>query len=96
MTPIFLDTVGILALLEPSDQWHKSAVKALSTTQMMSRTFTTTSLIFLECGNAVARKPDRARVAEMMREFRTDGTLIIPTSTDVEAAWSDFGNGDAG
>ena len=28
MTPIFLDTVGILALLEPSDQWHEAASRA--------------------------------------------------------------------
>jgi predicted nucleic acid-binding protein len=96
MSAVFLDTVGILALLEPSDQWHVAATQALASPGLEGRPFTTTTLILFECGNAVARKPYRARIAEMSRQFRDDGTLIVPTDDDIEHAWASFERGEAG
>ncbi len=96
MNAAFLDTVGVLALLEPSDQWHEAATRALAMPSLSGRPFVTTTLVLLECGNAVARKPYRGRVAEMRREFRDDGSLIVPTESDLDAAWSAYERGEAG
>lgn len=96
MNAFFFDTVGVLALLEPSDQWHEAATRALAMPVVVGRPFVTTTLILLEVGNAVARKPYRGRVAEMWREFREDGSLIVPTEDDLEAAWEAYEQGGAG
>lgn len=96
MNPVFLDTVGVLALLEPSDQWHEAATRVLELPAMASRSFVTTTFVLLECGNAVARKPYRGRVAGMRREFQADGSLIVPTDADLDAAWDAYERGEAG
>jgi uncharacterized protein len=96
MSAAFLDTVGVLALPEPSDQWHEAATRALGMPGLASRPFVTTTLVLLECGNAVARKPYRGRIAEMRREFRDDGSLIVPTDADLESAWDAHERGEAG
>ena len=96
MSDLFLDTVAILALLEPSDQWHDAATRALAMPSVMSRRLITTTLVLLECGNAVARKPYRRRIAEMRREFRGDGTLIVPTDADLDSGWAAYELGEAG
>lgn len=96
MTAVFLDTVGILALLEPSDQWHEAATRAWTMPVLAGRPLVTTTLILLECGNAVARKPYRGRVSEMRREFRDDGSLVVPTDADLDAAWDAYDRGEAG
>ncbi len=96
MNAVFLDTVGVLALLEPSDQWHEAATRASTSPSLAGLPFATTTLVLLECGNAVARKPYRGRVAAMRREFRDDGSLIVPTDADLEAAWDAYERGEAG
>jgi len=92
----FLDTVGLLALLELSDQWNQVATRALASPSLVNRPLVTTTLVFLESGNAVARKPYRRQVAEMLREFRDGGTLITPTEADLDAAWFAYERGEAG
>ena len=96
MKAVFLDTVGILALLERSDLFHQAAREAWEILNRAARPVRTTSLLLLECGNAVARKPYRRRISEMRREFLADGTLIVPDTTDVEAGWSAYERGEAG
>jgi predicted nucleic acid-binding protein len=96
MTPVFLDTVGILALLEQSDQWHEPASRAWVTLERQCRPLRTTSLILLECGNAVARKPYRRRIAELRNQFQADGTLIVPGIQELDDAWDAFERGEAG
>lgn len=96
MTPVFLDTVGILALLERSDQWHESASRAWAILEHQGRPLRTTSLILLECGNAVARKPYRHRIAELRHQFLADGTLMEPNDQDLDEAWNAYERGEAG
>jgi predicted nucleic acid-binding protein len=96
MKAVFLDTVGILALLERSDQWHEAATRTWAMLNEASRPMRTTTLVLLECGNAVARKPYRRRVAEIWREFRADGTLITPLDADFDSAWEAYELGKAG
>ena len=96
MNAVFLDTVGILALLERSDQWHEAATRAWTTLNEAGRPLRTTTLVPFECGNAVARKPYRRRIVELLREFQADGTLIAPTEPDIDSAWEAYERGKAG
>ena len=96
MSAVFLDTVGILALLERSDQWHETASRPWTALIEAGRPLRTTTLVLVECGNAVARKPYRRLIAEIRREFQADGTLISPTDPDIDPAWEAYERGEAG
>jgi uncharacterized protein len=87
MSAVFLDTVGILALLERSEQWHDATTRIWMLLDQAGRSQWTTTLVLCECDNAVARKPYRRRIAEIHCEFQADGTLIAPTHADLETAW---------
>ena len=54
MTAVFLDTVGLLALWDLSDQWHAAAEAAFKELSQRRATLVTTAYILLECGNAAA------------------------------------------
>ncbi len=97
MTPrVFLDTVGVLAVWDKTDQWHQVASHAFEGLKRSRRTLVTTALVFIECGNATARTPYRARVDALRRSFLKDGRLIEPIFDDLERAWSAFSRGEAG
>ena len=58
----------------------------------------TTSFVFLECGNAAARRSYRTDVDDLRRAMSSHGRIIGPNSEDTEAAWSSYRNrapGDA-
>jgi predicted nucleic acid-binding protein len=96
VSAVFLDTVGILALLERSDQWHTAASAVWEELIREGRLLRTTSLVLTECANSVARKPYRRRIAEIRREFLADSTLVVPTDEEVDTAWAAFERGEAG
>ncbi len=96
MNAVFLDTVGVLALLERSDQWHDAANRAWEALEKAGRPLRSTTLVLVECANAAARKPYRRRIAEIRREFLADGTLINPSDADLDAAWEAYEQGQAG
>jgi hypothetical protein len=52
MNAVFLDTAGVPAMLEWSDQWHAAATRVWSTLNQAGRSLRTTTLVLLECGNA--------------------------------------------
>ncbi len=54
MNAVFLDTVGLLALWDTSDQWHHAAEKAFSRLREEKPSLLTTTFVLLECGNAAA------------------------------------------
>ena len=69
MIPVFLDTVGLLALWDADDQWHDQADAAFSDLLSQKSTFITTTFVLLECGNAAARRPFRKDVVDLWRLF---------------------------
>ena len=93
---VFLDTVGLLALWDRSDQWHGAADRAFADLFRSGRILTTTSLVFIECGNAAARTPFRPRVDALRRSFLDEGRLVEPTAEDLDQAWTAYGRGLAG
>ncbi len=97
MTPAtFLDTVGLLAVWDRADQWHDAADRVFTSLVRSNRILVTTSLVFVECGNAAARTPFRPRVDALRRLFQDDGRLIEPTTEDIDQAWSAYNRGLAG
>jgi predicted nucleic acid-binding protein len=96
MSVIFLDTVGMLAQWDQTDQWHDAAARAHKDFATRGDRTVTTTFVFLECGNAAARRPYRSLVAETRRELEASGRLIVPTGEDWEQAWSAYRRGTAG
>lgn len=95
MREIFLDTAGLLALWDGTDQWHEVALRALDGLGTNLRTVTT-SFVLLECGNASARRPYRHLVAEMRLSLEAGNKLIVPTAEDWNAAWEAYAGGKPG
>jgi len=76
MRPVFLDTVGLLALWDTSDQWHPAAERAFAELQVGRRPLLTTNLVLFECGNAAARRPYRNLVPQLWRSLEATGGLV--------------------
>ena len=93
--PVFLDTVGILALWDRADQWHDSAELAFAELLRQRVRLVTTSFVLLECGNAAARHPYRAEVVLLRQKLESRGDLLEPTISDCEQAWTAYARGDA-
>src|SRR5919201_56508 len=96
MTDVFLDTVGMIAVWDDTDQWHPGAKAAYERLLAQGRRLVTTHLVLCECGNAAARRPYRADVKEL-RDFLIRANLLIePTPDEIEAAWAAYARGEAG
>lgn len=92
---VFLDTVGLLALWDESDQWHAAAEQAFDQLKSAHADVLTTTFVLLECGNAAARRPYRLTVAQLAEHLSAAHRLIIPTDADWEQAWAAYKHGDA-
>jgi len=84
---VFLDTVGLPALWDESDQWHPAAQVCFSELLRDRVGLVTTSFVLLECGNAAARRPYRSAVNRLRRQMEQGAYLIVPTADDWQAAW---------
>jgi uncharacterized protein len=87
VSDVFLDTVGLLGLLDADDQWHAAADAAYQRLKGAGREFVTTSLVLLEAGNAASRTSFRQHVSAIRREFGERDQLIFPTAHDWEQGW---------
>jgi predicted nucleic acid-binding protein len=96
MSTVFLDTVGMLAVWDEDDQWHSAAQSVFAELVRTRARMVTTSLIFHECGNAVARGPFRNDVVEFRQEMAAFNDLVIPTADDETEAWEHYRRGVAG
>ena len=93
MSTVFLDSVGLIALWNTSDQWHAPAQQAYSTLRTSRLDFVTTRYVLLERGNAVARTALRAEVTRLRMSLANSGKLIDPTEDDWKNAWIAYDNG---
>jgi len=60
MSSVFVDSVGLLALWNSSDQWHGAAKNAFAQINDGRTRLLTTAFVLLECGNAASRTPFRS------------------------------------
>lgn len=95
MSTVFVDSVGLLALWNASDQWHGAANKAFEQINDGRTTLLTTAFILLESGNAVSRTSFRNDACHAREQFEAAGTLIWPTEADWQAAWLAYQRGEA-
>ena len=86
MTAVFLDTVGLLALWDLSDQWHPAAEAAFKELSQRRATLVTTAYILLECGNAAARRPYRTEVNTLREMLERRNEILVPTQREWEMA----------
>ena len=96
MSAVFLDTVGLLALWDTSDQWHEAAEEAFSKLSETRPALLTTTSVLLECGNAAARRPYRAAVDRLRERMESTGVLIAPSDEDWRQAWAAYREGEIG
>ena len=96
MSIVFLDTVGLIAQWDKSDQWHPAANQALQSLMARGDRTVTTTFVLLECGNAASRRPYRDQVAQTRAVLESSGQLIVPTDEDWQAAWSAYASGPIG
>jgi predicted nucleic acid-binding protein len=94
--PVFLDTVGLIAVWERADQWHGSASAVLETLLREVTPLVTTPHVLLECGNASARRPCRADVVQLRLDLMQTGGLVLPTAAEEHDAWDAYAHGVAG
>ena len=90
MNAVFLDTVGLLALWDETDQWHEVASRAMARIQNDTIVAMTTTFVLLECGNAAARRPYRSAVDRLRLALYASGCLIQPTNEEWTAAWEGY------
>lgn len=96
MRTVFLDTVGLLALWDKTDQWRQAASAARASLGVAGVRLVTTPLVLMECGNAAARKPYRSDVCLLRERLTRHGNLIQPTEAEIEEAWSAYRRDSAG
>ncbi len=92
---VFLDTVGLLAVWDESDQWHRAARACFSELLAHRADLVTSAFVLLECGNAAARKPYRSAVSRLRKQMEPGHRLIVPTLEDWQAAWLAYERGEA-
>jgi predicted nucleic acid-binding protein len=92
---VFLDTVGLLAVWDESDQWHRAAQACFSELLRSRTDLVTSSFVLLECGNAAARRPYRSAVTRLRKEMDMVNRLVAPTIEDCDAAWLAYERGEA-
>jgi predicted nucleic acid-binding protein len=95
MSPVFLDTVGLIALWDKDDQWHAAAETAYSRIASQRQSTVTTRFILLECGNTAARRTFRADVCALRQALEMRKELIAPTDEDWSEAWAAYERGEA-
>ena len=66
---VFLDTNGLLALLNADDWLHEQAVTVFEDLGRKGRTLLTTNLVLGELGNGMSRGPTRRRVVRFIRDL---------------------------
>jgi uncharacterized protein len=93
---IFLDTVGLLALWDVSDQWHGAAESSFAAIAQSGDVLTTTSFVLLECANAAARRPYRQSVERLREKMESGGLVVFPTREDWAEAWAAYRQGGIG
>lgn len=96
MIPIFLDSVGLLAIWDVDDQWHTAAEGAYGKIVSSRQPVMTTTFVLLECGNAAARRGHREDVCILRQTLELRNEVVIPTENDWTRAWDVYQRGEIG
>ena len=87
MRPVFLDTVGLVAVWNERDQWHAAASGVFARLLHEKTVLVTTQYILAECANAVARRHSRAALVALRATLERQKRVLVPTDEDWQEAW---------
>ena len=80
----FIDTVYLLALLNPRDRWHRRAVDL---SQALHGPFVTSHAVLTEVADALAQRNRRAWATEAIKDLQSDaGVTFVPVSSAIFAS----------
>ena len=96
MNGVFLDTVGLIAVWDRSDQWHAAAVEAWAGIMASGSALFTPPFVIAECANAAARRPYRSAVERLRLQLVAHHGLIEPTPQEWKSACIAYGAGRIG
>ena len=96
MNSVFLDTVGLIAIWERTDQWHQVATEAFERILANRVRIITTTYVLIECANSASRRPYRSFVDPMRNNLVELGGLVFPTDEDWQAVWDEYRTGKPG
>ncbi len=96
MKAVFLDTVGLLATWNESDQWHGLAFPVYQKILRDRRLVATTTGVLLECGNAAARLTCRDDLLALKERLERNKLLIPIEDSDWQTAWLAYERGGRG
>ena len=74
---VFLDTVGLIALLNKDDEYHDEACAVFSGIGRARRSVVTTNLVLSELGNGLARTACRKEVGWLIAQLHGDPTSTV-------------------
>lgn len=94
MNAVFLDTVGLLANWDSTDQWHAAAHPVYQRMMTARTRIISTTFVLLECGNAAARRPFRSAVERFRQQMELGGRLVVPSDSDWQTAWAAYARGE--
>lgn len=81
MTPIFIDTAFVIALINRRDQYHQQAVAIAD--QITGRSLLVTDAVLFEIGNGLARQFKKQAVAILSEFLAADEIEIIYSSPEL-------------
>ena len=96
MRPVFLDTVGLVAVWNERDQWHASASGVFARLLHEKTVLVTTPYLLAECANAVARRHSRAALVALREMLERRKRVLVPADEDWQAAWRSYATDRSG
>ncbi len=92
MTPVFLDTSGLIALTDTDDFWHSRAVRVWQDLLLQKRRLVTTSLILIELADGLAKVHFRSVAIQLKDALSSSQNVeLIQVDERLEAAsWQLF------
>lgn len=92
MNPVFLDTSGLLAVVNQDDQWNTSAEGAWLDLIKSPTPLITTTLVLIEIGDGLSRLQFRQMAIDLYDRLHSSPRVEIIQSTgeDEEAGWELF------
>ena len=85
--PVFLDTVGLVALWNERDQWHAAASEVFARLLREKTVLVTTPYILAESANAVSRRHSRPALVGLRETLERRKRVLFPTDDDWQEAW---------
>ena len=84
LTPVFLDTAYVYALVNTRDQWHPQAVTWQQRLAGERRTILTTELILVEIADGLAAVKFRTQAAQVLATLRSSSLVeIVPFNSEL-------------